>query len=447
MHEPPAPAPRSLAFSWLPAALAPVMPTKWHLVRSLLLVFVCFFSSGVAVSFFDMAGRPAGLQIGSVTPQLITLPAFLLAFIVPWLVFLRDVAPVTLCLTTSALPVLLPYDALTPLVVLPAVYAFRSARWIVMCTAATAVAIAAATIREVSMLPEYRIFISPNPDTGELAVLPVAGYVILGLTYLAVAVGVGFWRRAAIARRQVTTLTEQHATRTAVLEDRITRQYEREDIAREVHDTIGHSLSQIALQASALEVDPNATPEAREAAIRIRAAARQAGTELRGVLNVLRTGAEGITAVSFDDLGALLAEAQQQGAMITSTVFVSEGHTAAAGLTRACYRIVQESLTNALKHTPGLPVTISLSASPATGVVITVRNPVQQPTAGQDSAVSQIQAADAHAAGALTVADGPGHGVAGMGERATVLGGTLTAGEVDGTWIVTARLPWRTADS
>ncbi|WP_460704922.1 sensor histidine kinase [Myceligenerans halotolerans] len=447
MHEPPPPAPQPRAFSWLPDALAPVVPTKWHLVRSLLLVFVCFFSSGVAVSSFDMAGRPPGLQVEDVTAQLITIPAFLLAFLVPWLVFLRDVAPATLCLTTSALPVLLPYDALTPLVVLPAVYAFRSARWIVVCTAAVAVAIAAVSIREVSMLPEYRILVSSDPATGEVAALPEAGYVVLGLMYLAVAVGVGFWRRAVAARRQVTTLTERHATHTAVLEDRITRQHEREDIAREVHDTIGHSLSQIALQASALEADPNATPEAREAAVRIRAAARQAGTELRGVLDVLRTGAEGITAVSFDDLGALLVEAQQQGAMITSTVFVSEGRTAATGLTRACYRIVQESLTNALKHAPGMPVMISLSAAPGTGVVITARNPLPQPAAGQVDSEHATPDAEAPARRALTVAEGSGHGIAGMTERATALGGTLTAGGMDGAWTVTARMPWRAVDS
>ena len=422
-HPPPVPPPAG-AFAWLPAPLARVIPTKWHLVRSFLLTVACFFSSAVAITILDMAGRPSGLNPAEVAISGISIVGMLFVFVVPWLVFLRGVAPVVVCLSTAALPLLMPYDALMPLVVLPAVYAARSARLVAVCTIGAATAVAASTTRHLLLAEEYRLFTVTDAVTGDRSVMPVVGYVVIGVLSLAVAVGVGLWRRSATASKAVDVLTEQHTTQTAVLQDRLTRQSERDDIAREVHDTVAHSLSQIALQASVLESAHDAGPEIREAAARIRAAARQAGTELRGVLTTLRTGAEGLTAVSFDDLAALLLNLHDQGARINSTVFVSEGHTAPNVTTRTCYRIVQESVTNALKHAPGLPVDIVLRAAPATGVTVTVRN----------------QLTDLAAA-----LPGSGSGLAGMAERAAALGGTFTAGPVDGRWVTEAWLPWNPA--
>jgi signal transduction histidine kinase len=421
MLPPPAPAG---AFTWLPAPLARAIPTKSHLVWSLVLVPVCFFVSGVTVAFLDMAGRPPSLDLAEVEIRGITILGLLFVFGMPWLVVLRDVASVAICLSTAALPVLMPYDALTPLVVLPAVYVARSARVIAVCTAASAVAVGASTTRNLLLAEEYRVFTVTHPGTGERSMMPVAGYVLIGLLSLAVSVGVGLWRRSTATSRAVADLTEQHTTQTAVLQDRLTRQSERDDIAREVHDTVAHSLSQIALQASVLESSPDAGPEVREASARIRAAARQAGTERRGVLTTLRTGADGLKDVSFDDLGALLLNLHDQGARINSTVFVSECHTAPTVLARACYRIVQESVTNALKHAPVWPIDIVLRGAPATGVTVTVRNPISCVTA---------------------TVPGTGSGLAGMTERAAVLGGTFTAATVDGRWVTEAWLPWNPA--
>lgn len=201
----------------------------------------------------------------------------------------------------------------------------------------------------------------------------------------------------------------------------LTPEEERAALAREVHDTVGHSLAQIALQASALEVE-SSSPAVREFTARIRAAARQAGADLQNVLTTLRTGADGLTDVSFDDLTALLNYLKDQGARITSTVVVSEGHTADRTLTRTCYRIVQESVTNALKHASGLPVDITLRGTPGTGVTIVVHNPLPDGVAGAPRAHS---------------------GIVGMMERARSLGGSLSAEPAAGSFVVDARLPWR----
>jgi signal transduction histidine kinase len=201
---------------------------------------------------------------------------------------------------------------------------------------------------------------------------------------------------------------------------------EREAIAREVHDGVGHSLAQIALQVSALEAAPNLVA-VRETSARIRATARRAHSELQDVLGALRTGAEGLAEASFDDLSHLLGDLKNQGARITSTVVVTEGHTADGALALACYRIVQESVTNALRHAEGLPVDITLRGDPATGVTIVVHNPLP---------------------GGVSIVPAPTRshsGIAGMTDRAVKLGGTLSATAVDGRFVVDARIPWKLA--
>lgn len=416
------------AATWGPSWLTWLSPTPGHLVRSLLLVALCWLSSMVAVSFHATAG------LDDLAPApLIYIPITLLAFITPWVIVLRDRYPAVVTLGVSALPVLLPYDALTALVCLPAVYALQRTRWILICTSAVAVALLAAIYRDIALPDEDQIWVASDP-AGGVDVLPMGGYVFLGVACLAAAVATGLVRRMVRADRHATVVVEhaaqdaeQHAAQAAVMQDRLTRTAEREAIAREVHDTVAHSLSQIALQASALESGPDATPELQEATTRIRAAARQAGAELRGVLTTLRTGADGHAAVSFEDLARLLLDLRDQGTRITSAVFISEGHTASNSLTRACYRIVQESVTNAFKHAPGLPVDIALRGAPATGVTITVGNPLP----------------DDDPAPPLVV--GSGSGIAGMTERAELAGGTLTAGPTRREFLVKAHLPWTTA--
>ncbi|GGM37788.1 UvrD-helicase domain-containing protein [Promicromonospora citrea] len=200
----------------------------------------------------------------------------------------------------------------------------------------------------------------------------------------------------------------------------LTAAEERAALAREVHDTVGHSLARIALQASALEVASD-SPAVREFTAQIRAAARQAGAELQDLLATLRTGADGRTDVSFADLTELLNGLKEQGARITSTVVVEEGHTAGRTLTRTCYRIVQESVTNAIRHAPGFPVDIKLRGAPDSGVTVIVTNPLPD---------------------GLVRAPRPHSGITGMVERAESLGGTLSARPSAGYFVVDARLPW-----
>jgi signal transduction histidine kinase len=191
-----------------------------------------------------------------------------------------------------------------------------------------------------------------------------------------------------------------------------------------VHDTVAHHISVISLQASALEVQRGAgEDQVRAAAQQVRSSAQQAIAEMRGLISTLRDGDDALVpGATLDDLAGLLDGARRQGRWVTSTVFVSDGAQASTALTRATFRIVQEALTNALKHAPGRPVEVSVRASAATGVAIRVANPL--------------------APGARPLVPGTGSGLIGVRERAARLGGTVAV-RVDGGWhVLEAHLPW-----
>ncbi|MFI9487340.1 3'-5' exonuclease [Promicromonospora sp. NPDC052451] len=206
----------------------------------------------------------------------------------------------------------------------------------------------------------------------------------------------------------------------SVRSPRNTVEAERAEFAREVHDSVTHYLGRIGFAASALAVE-SADPEVRELSKLIRADAQSAHVGLRSVLVTLRSGADGRREVSFADLTILLNEFKGISARITSTVDLTEGHTANGDLTRACYRIVQESVTNAMRHASGLPIDIALRGAPGTGVTIVVTNPLPD---------------------GLTGLPRPSSGITGMSARAAGVGGALSAGPSGGFFRVDARLPW-----
>ncbi|WP_052311949.1 MULTISPECIES: sensor histidine kinase [unclassified Actinoplanes] len=181
---------------------------------------------------------------------------------------------------------------------------------------------------------------------------------------------------------------------------------ERNRLARELHDSIGHALTAMTLQAGAARAVFDSDPEfARQALTAIEETGRAAAGELDAVLGLLRDEATGPT---LTDLDQLLTGAVQ------ASVTVGELPVA---VSREAYRIVQESLTNAARHGTG-PVTLRIRQEG--DLMITVTN--------------RRGAGDARPGG---------HGIAGMRERARLLGGRVTAGPDGENWRVTARLPVR----
>ena len=207
---------------------------------------------------------------------------------------------------------------------------------------------------------------------------------------------------------------------------------ERLRIARELHDTVAHSMATITVQAgSALHLlDESSPPSLQSALAAIRETSKSALAETRSVLGQLRSSgpvtANGSGGTGLDRLPALRDAVSAAGTQVRVQV---EGSpvTLPAEADHAAYRILQESLTNVLRHAgPGAAATVSLRYT-ADAVTITVTDD------GMGAAADSAESAGE---------EGAGHGIQGMAERAASVGGSLHAGPAaDGGFSVTATLP------
>jgi signal transduction histidine kinase len=208
-------------------------------------------------------------------------------------------------------------------------------------------------------------------------------------------------------------VTELERARRAVLEER-TR------IAREMHDAVAHHMSMIAVRAETAPFRvPGMTDETRAEMTTIASAAREALTDMRRLLGVLRSEKdEAPTAPQpgLADVDALVEKARAAGLEVVTEWEGLEVVPPTVGLT--AYRVVQEALANAARHAPDGPVTIKARGS-SDRLLLLVRNPLPPEPRGGSG----------------------GHGLAGMRERATLLGGTLSAGPDGDEFVVAAILP------
>lgn len=199
------------------------------------------------------------------------------------------------------------------------------------------------------------------------------------------------------------------------------RLLERSRIAEDMHDSVGHELSLIALRAAALEVDAGLSERHRTAATELRQAAAAATERLGEIIGVLRDGGSTApTRPAQETVAELVDRAAASGLRVR---LVQEG---AAGLSpmvdRAIHRVVQEALTNASKYAPGASVEVRVSEQDDLASV-RVRNspPTRRLPGGVPSG---------------------GRGLAGLTERVRLVGGTLTAVPLpDGGFEVAARMP------
>jgi signal transduction histidine kinase len=199
---------------------------------------------------------------------------------------------------------------------------------------------------------------------------------------------------------------------------------ERLRIARELHDVVAHSMSMINVQAGvAAHVLEDRPEQAAEALQAIKVASREGLRELRAILNVLRQADEGeatAPAPGLDNVTSLVAAADQSGVRATASV-VGTPRPVPPTVELAAYRVVQESLTNVLRHARARRATVELQYLPEAMIV---RVDDDGRALGDD------------------FTQGTGAGITGMRERAEALGGTIIAGpKPEGGWRVEARLP------
>ncbi|MEV4225436.1 ATP-binding protein [Nonomuraea sp. NPDC049725] len=197
---------------------------------------------------------------------------------------------------------------------------------------------------------------------------------------------------------------------------------ERQRLAADLHDIVTHHVTEIVLHADALRVTTR-DDDARTAAEQIRRAGTRTLTELRDLMRVVTTGARPAPAgrPQNDTGGDLAALAAADHAALHVE---GDPDTVPAVVARAVYRVVQESLTNARKHAPGAPVTVTISY-PGDRADVEVRN--APPRRSADPTLTRA---------------GSGMGLTGLDRRVTLLGGTFSAGhDGEGGFTVTASLP------
>ncbi|MEU6279630.1 histidine kinase [Streptomyces sp. NPDC047028] len=230
------------------------------------------------------------------------------------------------------------------------------------------------------------------------------------------------WKIRREARQEVTaqqTVTAHERSRRTLLEERTT-------IARELHDVVAHHMSVVAIQAEAAPYRvENPPPELEKAFATIRENAVAALTELRRVLGVVRAEdyeAPDAPQPTLADLDALLTNVRETGLDVEKTV-TGAVRELPQGVELSAYRIVQEALSNTLRHAPGASARVEIGYVLG-GLGLRVVN-------GPPPAPSLIKPSP-----------GAGHGITGMRERVTMLNGEMTAGPAeDGGYEVTVFLP------
>ena len=218
----------------------------------------------------------------------------------------------------------------------------------------------------------------------------------------------------AVARR---LLGPSAAERLAALEERTDQLLERNRIARELHDSIGHALTVAVVQAGAARAagDPEFTDRALSA---IEDTGRAALEDLERVLGVLREADRPVSSrPTLAEADRLLESARTSGAKIDMEVS-GPLESIPGPVSREGYRILQEALTNVLRHAGSVPVRVRVEVTDSR-LALEVRNPL---TAG-------------------ITGPGRGSGLRGIRERAALLGGRARTGPDEGDWQVHVELP------
>ncbi len=257
------------------------------------------------------------------------------------------------------------------------------------------------------------VYNDPGVPATQLVFLPI----LFGMCWLA-----GFVVRERAERAEAAQLRANQAEQERDAATRIAVAEERARIARELHDIVAHAVSVMVLQVGAIRHRlPDSVAEDREALRGVEQAGRAALSEMRRLLAVMRRDGEGDELApqpGLDRLASLVSDIGNAGLPV-EVHLDGEPFPLPPGVDLSAYRIVQEGLTNALKHAGAEHAEVTVQYAPDE-VRIAVRDDGRGARAG----------------------DGLGHGLIGIRERVKLYGGEMTAGtENGGGFVLSTRLP------
>jgi signal transduction histidine kinase len=272
----------------------------------------------------------------------------------------------------------------------------------------------------IALVTSLVVLLGPHLVEGEFAPELLLGAVVWAAAWFA-------GDRARLRRERLAELEERalRAEREAERERRLAAAEERTRIARDLHDSAGHAINVILVQAGAARLLQEQDVErSREALETIEDVARDTLEEIDHLVRALRENGSVPGVEPPPGLAALetLAERHRASGLEVSVKVDGSRRPLAPGVDQAAYRILQEALTNAARHGRG-SADVEVAFGPI-AVEITVTNAAQPDGS----------------------AHGGGHGLVGMRERASLLGGSLEAGASDGLFRVRAHLPYGGGD-
>lgn len=404
---------------WRARLVSPVWRT-W-----LVYVPLCLMSSSLAMATFE--ARTSGRESAGIMSDLamvIWLVAMASAIGLAW----RRRFPEIVVLATSALTLALPIDPVAALIAFGSLMVRRLDRVTLALGGLLGVATFVTTWRDTrGWSMDTSFWQSLRTSDRALYMAPLSWWVVLLISALLLGITVGL---ALVIRARTSLAQAQHVVveqRAVVdhLSDEVARQADRERIAQEVHDALGHRLSLLSLHAGALEVTSGDNPRVAESAALVRANAYQSMADLRSLLAMLRQPDSPDVAAAVPtlaDVPALIDETVATGVNLVSTVQLEGLGRLDDTTSRSAFRITQELLTNARRHAPGIGVRVLVRAAPESGVEIEVANHL--PT----EAALEFR---------------PGSGLDGIRNRVLHLGGDFRCFVDDKrVFRVAARMPW-----
>lgn len=391
---------------------------------------IVLIAIGILGCFTSTAFCPLALRMTAQNPSGLTVlhgvAALVADMVLPvWLLW-RHRQPFTITLVTAAISLVLPIGNTVPLIALACLLGRRrgAASW--WATAAVTITTTIVGIVDAARSPKaastIKTLLSPanTPDAADLTVswFTVAAFIAAGLI---ISIGSGLWRRTQRATTSLTRERDVAQATNAKLGDELSRREERERIAQEIHDQLGHRLSLLSLQSGALETQLRDNPDVVKAAHEVQAGAAAAVNDLHSLLSVL-TESRVTPDLPLSKLAEVIDESFGAGQPLNSSVFIEDADRVDPA-SRAVYRIVQELLTNAAKHAPGQTTTLRIRGNPRDGISIDATNGYIGGWAGGPSAHSR--------------------GLRGITERVELLGGSLHYGLDDNLFHVHVDIPWQ----
>lgn len=415
------------------------------------LVYVSFAAS-------PYAGDEAGWQFAWYAFALV------LAFPLPFMLLARSTHPEAVFWAALCVTIVFPYGDLLMAMALASLLARRRGHD-VAAVGAAALAGIWAQLRD-ALQPAngsywHEVFARPNVErigsdvpllVDEPVIVIVA--VVVALATTAIATVSGLWIRSRATMGAVAHEALQANEHLQTLHDDLINQRLADAIAAQAHDGLAHSLSLIAVNANTLQAAASTLEQASDERVReqgrqlavtaeqIRRQAAGALDEAHEVIDMLRhpeqawdgLDPDGNESLSRESLGMLLDDVRASGTPIDSWLSIDHASDLDPAVGAAAFHIVQESLTNARRHAPGMPVSLEINANPADGVLIHESNPCAWEGSDQQ-APGRPQPSSPHREGA---------GLASIAARAERAGGSCRSGvDSRGIFHVEATIPWK----